>query len=165
MAASFTSQPKTNPEFAAQSGFSGPKLSHSPQPELKRRVANPIGLGKRAAVVANRTGPHTTRNARKGTARNKKQIQWQKKKPKQCIGSHLAVWFNEQFGRRARRHQEQGVQTEPNFFLLSDLKLPDTPFENAESEIGDFLDDPGDEIFHGDLSSEDGFWSPKAYSI
>lgn len=162
MAASFTSQPKTNPEFAAQSGFSGPKLSHSPQPELKRRVANPIGLGKRAAVVANRTGPHTTRNARKGTARNKKQIQWQKKKPKQCIGSHLAVWFNEQFGRRARRHQEQGVQTEPNFFLLSDLKLPDTPFENAESEIGDFLDDPGDEIFHGDLSSEDGFWSPNS---
>ena len=121
---------------------------------LKRKVANPIGLGKRAAVVANRTGPHTTRNARKGTARNKKQIQWQKKKPRQCIGSHLAVWFN-----------EQGVQTEPNFFLLSDLKLPDTPFENAESEIGDYLDDPGDEIFHGDLSSEDGFWSPKAYSI
>ena len=133
---------------------------------LKRKVANPIGLGKRAAVVVNRTGPLTTRSARKGTARNKKQIQRQRKKPSQCIASHLAVWFNEQFGRRARYHQEhKEFKQNPIFFLLTDLKVPDTPFENAESEIGDFLDDQEDEIFHGDLSSEDGFWSPKAYSI
>ena len=39
MAASSKSQPKTNREFAAQSGPSGPKRSHSPQPELKSAEA------------------------------------------------------------------------------------------------------------------------------
>ena len=133
---------------------------------LKRKVANPIGLGKKAAGVVNRTGPLTTRSARKGTARNKKQIQRQKKKTESMHRKPSGRLVQQAVRAESPLPPKtQGVQTDPNFFLLTDLKLPDTPFENAESEIGDFLDDEEDEIFHGDLSSEDGFWSPKAYSI
>ena len=135
---------------------------------LKRKVANPIGgKGKKAARKVNRTGPLSTRSARYATAsKTKQKIPRQNLLLTQFIRSLLAVWCNEQFGRRARCHQKHKVfKQNPIFFLLTDLKLPDTAFENAESEIGSFLDDQEEQIFHDDLSSEDGFWSPKAYSI
>ena len=43
MASSSKSQPKKNREFAAQSCPSGPKRSHSPQPELKSAEAQASG--------------------------------------------------------------------------------------------------------------------------
>ena len=58
--------------------------------------------------------------------------------------------------------QSQGIQTDANFFLLSEL--PDSAYESVESELGEFLDD---EIvdFRNNNSDDDGYWSPKAYSI
>ena len=58
--------------------------------------------------------------------------------------------------------QSQGSQTDANFFLLSEL--PDSAYESVESELGEFLDD---EIvdFRNNNSDDDGYWSPKAYSI
>ena len=58
--------------------------------------------------------------------------------------------------------QSQGSQTDANFFLLSEL--PDAAYESAESEFGEFLDDELVD-FRNDNSDDDGWWSPKAYSI
>ena len=58
--------------------------------------------------------------------------------------------------------QSQGSQTDANFFLLSDL--PDAAYESAESELGEFLDDEHVD-FRNNNSDDDGWWSPKAYSI
>ena len=57
--------------------------------------------------------------------------------------------------------QSQQSQTDANFFLLSEL--PDAPYENVESEIGEFLDD--EFVDFRNNSDDDGYWSPKAYSI
>ena len=58
--------------------------------------------------------------------------------------------------------QSQGSQTDANFYLLSEL--PDAAYENAESEFGEFLDDELID-FQNNNSDDDGWWSPKAYSI
>ena len=179
MASSSKSQPKKNREFAAQSCPSGPKRSHSPQPELKSAEAQASGCprAKKKSGKSNWSRKKGRSSGKSNWASYNSQREkgnGKKQKTDSTAEEKTEPMHRKPSGRLVQRAiraesplppRTQGVQTEPNFFLLTDLKVPDTPFENAESEIGDFLDDQEDEIFHGDLSSEDGFWSPKAYSI
>ena len=176
-----SSSPKNNREFAAQSRPEGPKRSHSPQPELKSAEAQ----ASERPRAKKKSGKSNWRQRKKSGKKGKSNWASFNSQRKICHGKQnetkdsTAESFKDSVhqkpsGRLVQRAvraesplppKTQGVQTEPNFFLLTVLKLPDTAFENAESEIGSFLDDQEEQIFHDDLSSEDGFWSPKAYSI
>ena len=51
------------------------------------------------------------------------------------------------------------MQTDFQFYALADL--PDSPYEGAESS----METMDDEFLDGLDSSDDGFWSEKAYSV
>ena len=74
-------------------------------------------------------------------------------------------FFSEAVRAESPTFQSQGSQTDANFFLLSELPdSADSAYETIESEVGEFLDDAIVD-FRDNNSDDDGYWSPKAYSI
>ena len=176
MASSSKSQPKNNREFAAQSGPSGPKRPHSPQPELNSAEAQASGhpQAKKKSGKSNWSRKKGRRSGKSNWASYNSQREKgnsKKQKTDSTAEEKTESMHRKPSGRLVQQAvraesplppKTQGVQTDPNFFLLTDLKLPDTPFENAESEIGDFLDDEEDEIFFmAILVAKTGFGAPR----
>ena len=115
----------------------------------KKKVGSPTGPGE-VAVVENLAGLVGKRRSAKLPAG----LALKNRGPRQTLArSPPAVFF---------QSQSQGSQTDANFFLLSEL--PDSAYETIESEVGEFLDDAIVD-FRDNNSDDDGYWSPKAYSI
>ena len=129
-----SSSPKNNREFAAQSRPEGPKRSHSPQPELKSAEAQASERPRAKKKSGKSNWGQRKKSGKKGKSnwasfnsqrkichgkQNETKIPRQNLLKTQFIRSLLAVWCNEQFGRRARCHQKHKVfKQNPIFSFL-----------------------------------------------
>ena len=146
----------------ASSGRSGRQSSQEARRttcKAKKKVGSPTGHGEVAVVenLAGLVGKHRSAKLPAGLA-------LKNRGPRQTLArSPQAVFFSEAVRAESPTFQSQGSQTDANFFLLSDL--PDSAYETVESEVGEFLDDAIVDFRNNNNSDDDGYWSPKAYSI